>query len=63
MAFIRRIRKGDSVYLAKVESYRKDGKVKQKVIEYLGKEIEGKPVKRVTLNEILICTNYRLWSY
>lgn len=54
MAFIRRIKKGDSVYLAKVESYRKEGKVKQRVIEYLGKEIEGKPVKRVALNEISI---------
>jgi transposase len=46
MSFVRRIKKGDSVYLAKVESYRQDGKVKQKVLEYLGKEVDGKPVKK-----------------
>ena len=41
MAFIRRIKKGDAVYLAKVESYREDGKVKQRVLEYVGKEENG----------------------
>ena len=37
-----------NVYLVKVESYRKEGKVKQRVIEYLGKEIDGKPVKKIS---------------
>jgi len=46
MSFIRRIKKGNSVYLAEVQSYRQDGKVKQKVIKYLGKEVNGKAVKR-----------------
>ena len=46
MSFVRRIKKGNSVYLARVENYRKDGKVKQKVLEYLGKEVDGKPVKK-----------------
>jgi hypothetical protein len=41
MAFIRRIKKKSGIYLAKVESYRKEGKVKQRVIKYLGKEIDG----------------------
>lgn len=54
MAFIRKIKKKSGTYLAKVESYRKDGKVKQKVIEYLGKEIDGKPVKKVTINDISV---------
>lgn len=52
MSFIRKIKKGNSVYLAKVESYREDGKVKQRVIEYIGKEEEGKviPKKRKQLD-------------
>ena len=52
MAFVRRIRKGDAIYLAKVESYREDGKVKQRVIEYVGKEENGKPVQKVDINKI-----------
>ena len=52
MAFIRKKRVGKNVYLVKVESYRKDGKIKQRVIQYLGKEIDGKPVKKVYANKI-----------
>ena len=40
--------------LVKVESYRKDGKIKQRVIEYLGKEINGQPVKKVFANKIQV---------
>jgi len=50
--FIRKIKKKSGTYLVKVESYRKDGKIKQRVIQYLGKEIDGKPVKRVFANKI-----------
>jgi len=49
MAFIRKIKKGNSVYLAEVENYRHDGKVKQLVIRYVGKEKNGKVVKRVSI--------------
>lgn len=42
MAFIRKIKKGNAVYLAKVETYREEGKVKQRVLEYVGKEEGGK---------------------
>ena len=35
-----------------MESYRKEGKVKQRVIEYLGKEIDGKPVKKISADKI-----------
>ncbi|MEO6000391.1 MAG: transposase [Chitinophagaceae bacterium] len=52
MAFIRRIKKGDSIYLAKVESYREDGKVKQRVLEYVGKEENGIAVQKVDINKI-----------
>lgn len=52
MAFIRKIKKGDSVYLAKVESYRENGKVKQRVIEYVGKEENGIAVQKVDINKI-----------
>ena len=52
MAFIRRIKKGDAIYLAKVESYREDGKVKQRVLEYVGKEENGVAVQKVDINKI-----------
>ncbi|MDT3739763.1 MAG: hypothetical protein RO257_09725 [Candidatus Kapabacteria bacterium] len=49
MSFIRKMKKGSSVYLVKVESYRQDGKVKQRVIEYIGKEEEGKVIPKKTI--------------
>ena len=54
MAFIRKIKKGDAVYLAKVESYREDGKVKQRVLEYVGKEENGVPVLKVDINKLQV---------
>ena len=42
MVFIRKIKKKSGTYLAEVEGYRVNGKVKQRVIKYLGKEINGK---------------------
>lgn len=47
MAFVRKIKKKSGTYLALVEGKRVGGKVTQKVIKYLGKEIGGKPMKRV----------------
>src|ERR1043165_7154629 len=52
MAFIRKIKKGDAIYLAKVESYREDGKVKQRVLEYVGKEENGQPVHKLDVNRL-----------
>jgi transposase len=52
MAFIRRIKKGDSIYLAKVESYREAGKVKQRVLEYIGKEENGAPIQKMDINQL-----------
>src|SRR3989339_2245613 len=52
MAFIRKIKKKIGTYFVEVEGYRENGKVKQRVIKYLGKEIGGKPVKKVFANKI-----------
>lgn len=52
MSFIRKIKKGNSTYLAKVESYREDGKVKQRVLEYVGKEEDGIAVQKVDFNKL-----------
>lgn len=54
MSFIRKIKKGNSIYLAKVESYREDGKVKQRVLEYVGKEENGVAIHKVDINNINI---------
>lgn len=52
MAFIRKIKKGDATYLAMVESYREDGKVKQRVLEYIGKEENGVAVQKIDINKL-----------
>jgi len=44
ISFIRRIKKGNSVYLAEVENRRIGGKVVQKNIRYVGKEVDDKPI-------------------
>ena len=61
MAFIRKIKKGDSVYLAKVESYREDGKVKQRVLEYIGKEENGRVVQKIDINKLEV-TNVKHYA-
>lgn len=52
MAFIRKIKKGDAIYLAKVESYRENGKVKQRVLEYIGKQEDGVAVQKIDMNKL-----------
>lgn len=54
MAFIRKIKKKDSIYLAEVETYREGGKVKQRVLRYIGKEEKGQVVRKVRTDEIEI---------
>ena len=54
MSFIRKIKKKSGTYLAEVKSYRENGKIKQKVIRYLGKEVNGKPAKKITSANIKI---------
>jgi transposase len=52
MSFVRKIKKGGAIYLAKVESYREEGKVKQRVLEYIGKEVGGEPVVKVDFHKV-----------
>ena len=54
MAFIRKIKKKSGTYLALVESKWENGKPRQHVIKYLGKEINGKPSKRVLTSNIKV---------
>jgi len=54
MTFIRKIKKKSGTYLAEVKSYRENGKIKQKVIRYLGKEVNGQPAKKINSADIKI---------
>lgn len=54
MSFIRKIKVGKEIYLAEVKSVRKGNKVKQKFIRYLGKEINGKPEKRIFRSDVIV---------
>ena len=51
MSFIRRIKRGDKVYLAEVENLRINGKVVQRHIRYVGSEADGKTVVSASLSE------------
>jgi len=52
MTFIRKKKVGDKVYLIEVNNVRVNGKIKQKFVRYLGREVNGKAVKRVSTNDI-----------
>ncbi len=54
MVFIRKKRVGNRTYLVEVKSFRERGKIKQKFIRYLGKEVDGKPVKKVYADKIKV---------
>src|SRR5690348_9137265 len=63
MSFIRKIKKKSGVYLAEVESYREDGKVKQRVIRYVGKEENLKAVNRVDPESVEVVAVKRYLDY
>src|SRR4030067_2325848 len=44
MSFVRKIKKGNKVYLAEVENVRINGKTTQKHIRYVGKEVNNQPI-------------------
>jgi transposase len=44
MSFIRKIRRGNQIYLAEVENARIAGKVVQRHLRYVGKEIDNRPI-------------------
>ena len=46
MAFLRKQLKGNTYYYTVVESRRRNGKVTQKILEYLGRDPDPKRLKR-----------------
>jgi hypothetical protein len=54
MTFIKRIKKGTHVYLAEVKSVRKGKSVRHEFIRYIGKEVNGKPVKKVLTSAVRV---------
>lgn len=67
MAFIAREKRGDNVYLYRVESYREDGKVKRRKLAYIGVEKEKKdgskefiPAHKEILDRVVLAENVRL---
>ena len=57
MSFIRKYKKDGKTYLAEVKSVREDGKVTQKFIRYVGKEVDGETIittstKDLEVNEV-----------
>ena len=54
MTFIRKLKTKSGTYLVEVESYRKDGKVKQRYKKYIGKEVDGKEILASSISNIEI---------
>jgi homoaconitase/3-isopropylmalate dehydratase large subunit len=54
MTFIRKIKKTSGTYLAEVENHRENGKVKQRVIRYIGIEVDGNVHRSVRTSDINI---------
>lgn len=52
LLFVRRIKTKSGIYLAEVESKRVNGKVKQHIIRYIGKEINGKVSRKVSTEDV-----------
>ncbi len=52
MSFIRRIKKKSGVYLAEVESKRENGKIRQHVIRYVGREVNGEAGRKTYTSNI-----------
>lgn len=54
MAFDKKIKRGNNTYIVRVQSYRKDGKVKHKYLGYVGKEVDGKKILSSSISNIEI---------
>ena len=56
MSFIKKTRRNGKIYLSEVESIRVNGKVKQKHIRYIGKEVDNKTVLSSSISNLSIDT-------
>ena len=54
MAFTRRLKTKSGTYLVEVESYRQNGKIKQRYVRYIGKEVDGKKILSSSISNIEI---------
>lgn len=54
MPFVRKIKKRSGTYLALVESKWENGKPRQHVIKYLGRDVEGKAVRKVSTADMKV---------
>ena len=54
MSFIRKIKKPSGTYLAEVESVWENGRTRQKVIRYIGKDVEGEVVRRIMSSSVQV---------
>ena len=52
MSFIRKIRVKDRIYLAEVESKKINGKVVQRHIRYIGKEVDGRTLLSTSMSDV-----------
>ncbi len=63
MSFIRKIKKESGTYLAEVENYRQDGKVKQRVIKYLGIDVDGVAHKSIRTSDVEITEVKQFYNF
>ena len=68
MSFIRKIKRGNKVYLAEVENKWVNGKCVQKHIKYIGKEVDGDTVlassiSDIEVEEVKICGPLMVLNY
>lgn len=54
MAFIRKLKNKSGTYLVEVESFRENGKIKQRYKRYIGKEVDGKKILSSSISNIEI---------
>ena len=54
MVFQRRLKNKSGTYLVEVESYRQNGKIKQRYVRYVGKEVDGKKILSSSISNIEI---------
>lgn len=52
--YIKKIKKNGKIYLAEVESKRIDGKVVQKHIRYIGKEVDNKTILSASISDVSV---------